>query len=104
MFLIGKLERNIKVGKKYNLFLMFMIRSGQLICWANLIIMIRKPARPILITSLLENPKELRPWETFPFSIPHILVWWTTWANMHFYAVHLIMYICGTIATIGALQ
>ena len=89
--------------KEYDRELMFTMRSGQMICWVNLIVMFRRPARPVLLTSLLSNPEKLKPWEILSYAIPHILVWWTMWSIMHLYAIHLVTYISGTVAVTKAL-
>ena len=94
----------VTAGKECDRLLTFMIRSGQLICWVNLIVMFRKPARPVLLTSLLRNPERLKPWDILPYAIPHILIWWTMWATMHLFAIHLIAYISATVATTKALR
>ena len=81
-------DGEVKIGKDCDRLLRFMWQSGYLICWLNLVVGFRQPNRPVLLSSLLEDPAELRLWQRILLVIPHVYVWWTMWAVMHLLALH----------------
>ena len=81
-------EGEIEIGKDCDRLLKFMWRSGHLICWLNLVIGLRRPNRPVLVSSLVEDPEGLSMWARVLLVIPHVYIWWTMWALMHVLGLH----------------
>ena len=81
-------EGEVKIGQDCDRLLRFMWRIGHFICVLYVIIALRRPDRPVLLSSLFEDPKGLRIRARVLLVIPHIYVWWTLWAMMHLLALH----------------
>ncbi|CAG7720532.1 unnamed protein product, partial [Allacma fusca] len=65
--------------EKFQLF--FMI-TGNAICFINLFTLVKSPDRPVLVTSLLPDPLNIKIWQTILFGILHMHQWLSLFANM----------------------
>ena len=85
---ITNTDGKVKIGKDCDRLLRFLWRIGHIICWLNLGIALRRPNRPVLLSSLVSDPTELKVWQRILLVIPHVYVWWSMWSLMHLLALH----------------
>ena len=81
--------------------LTFFMTTNWLLRWLDVETGWSYPERGHLLTSLLATPNYITYWQKFLLLLPHVYIWWTTWALINFLLAYSLAYVQGTILAIG---
>ena len=90
------MDKALEQGRLLTVFL----TAGSVIKGLDVLTALWHPERDYLLTRFLLDPSSSVAWQLALLLIPHIYIWWTTWAVLNFLMVYILSYVRATVLTI----